>query len=238
MRSQYLLTRKDWDDTIGTLLEGYNIYAHIQKWDFKDYVLINDKNLNDIIYNQPKPTTPLKSFFLPVKQNVNLEQDNKDKVILGIPACDLKGLELLDEIYLDKDLSETIYRYHREHTILIGTDCQQILENCHCTTYGINPFPDSVQDLTLNHIDDMIILQSFTEKGESFLSKIKGQKNTTEPPQDILDAINRNRKLIMDELNKKNNLLPDYKETGELVKYSNGSVWKKFAENCVVCGDV
>jgi len=236
MRSQFLLTRKHWDEAIFTFFNEFNVYAPIQKWDFIDYMLIDEKNLNAVIYNHPKPATPLKSFFLPVKQNVNLKQEKRDKIIMGVPACDLKGLELLDEIYLDKDLPDTVYQYQREHTILIGTDCHQILEHCHCTTYGTDPFPNSMQDLTLNSIDDMIILQSFTEKGEKLLSKINGYNKTTEPPQDILDTINQSRKSIVDELNQKNKLLPDYKETGNLVKHSNGTVWKKFAENCVSCG--
>jgi sulfhydrogenase subunit beta (sulfur reductase) len=60
---------------------------------------------------------------------------------MGIPACDLAALDILDEIYLEKDYTDIYYRDRRQNSILIGTDCHSILENCHCTSYDINPVP-------------------------------------------------------------------------------------------------
>ena len=126
-----------------------NVYVPVKDSMHIDYVHFSADGTKPE-YNNPLPVTPLKLFFLPVKENVVINKKIHNKnLIVGIPACDLKGLELLDEIYLDEKFPDLKYRENRDNTILIGTDCHHVLENCHCTTYGVNPFPDANADATL-----------------------------------------------------------------------------------------
>jgi ferredoxin len=188
-------------------------------------------------YNQPLPVTPLKLFFLPVKENVVINKDIHNKnLIVGIPACDLKGLELLDEIYLDEKFPDLKYRENRDNTILIGTDCHHVLENCHCTTYGVDPFPDANADLTLVALGGELIVTVKTSKGKELIGQyIKGFP-VAEPAAELLDLAEARRSSTRERLIHQNCHLPDYATSGELISRSDEEIWVKYSRTCVSCG--
>ena len=236
MGQYFLLNKANWDNVLTTFLTEYEIYAPLLYNENQDYEVMTKELIPEIIYNTPKPATPLKTFFLPVEENVTDSNESfKKRIIIGIPNCDLTGLQLVDEIYLDEEYPDTIYKQRRDNTILIGTDCHSIQEHCHCTTYGINPYPDTNHDVLLTINEDLVYLKVNSEKGEKLVEKIPGdylRKPTETQLQKILDA----RENIRAQLNDKNKDLPDYKETGELIRNSHNGIWKKYADTCVSCG--
>jgi hypothetical protein len=124
----------------------------------QDFQLIDEKLIDQIVYNTPRPTTPLKTFFLPVKENVvKTLPEVPPRIILGIPSCDLAALDMLDAIYLDEPYIDPYYRQKRENTLLIGTDCSSLLDHCHCTVYGIKPYPFKNHDIALSNLDGLTV---------------------------------------------------------------------------------
>jgi sulfhydrogenase subunit beta (sulfur reductase) len=233
---QYLfLTKKEWDKTLEQLLLSYTIFANIENEYGLDYELIRPGDISRISYNKPKPATSLKSFFLPVKENVTSSRVNeKPRIILGIPNCDIEGLCLLDEIYLDGDFNDIFYKERRENTLLVSSDCIGIREHCHCSAYGIKAFSYSNADLAVIKLDDTIVLRIITGKGEDFVKKIQ----TGQPLEDnnIISLIEKNHLDTETLLTTSNKGLPDYKKTGELITKSKDPVWEKYSSRCVSCG--
>jgi ferredoxin len=189
------------------------------------------------IYNKPVPVTPLKTFFLPVKENmvINKKFHNK-KLIVGVPSCDLKGLELLDEIYLDDKFPDPKYREKREDTILIGTDCHDIGENCHCTTYGVEPYPVVNADATLVSLNGELIITVKTSKGQGLVTKCTKEFPVKEPDRGMLEMVQARRLATRESLKIKNHRLPDYPTTGSLINGSGEEIWIKHSRTCVSCG--
>ena len=137
----FILDKEDWDKTLEKLLSSYNIYASISDEYSQDYELLTARKIPDITYNKPKPVTPLKSFFLPVKENVTSPRNpEKPRIILGAPNCDIVALDILDEIYLDENFNDIFYSQRRENTVLISSDCFGTQEHCHCLSYDIKPY--------------------------------------------------------------------------------------------------
>jgi sulfhydrogenase subunit beta (sulfur reductase) len=233
---QYLfLTKKEWDKTLEQLLLSYTIFANIENEYGLDYELIRPGDISRISYNKPKPATSLKSFFLPVKENVTSSRVNeKPRIILGIPNCDIEGLCLLDEIYLDGDFNDIFYKERRENTLLVSSDCIGIREHCHCSAYGIKAFSYSNADLAVIKLDDTIVLRIITGKGEDFVKKIQ----TGQPLEDnnIISLIEKKHLDTETLLTTSNKGLPDYKKTGELITKSKDPVWEKYSSRCVSCG--
>ena len=64
MKNYYSILITDWNTAIDKLLHDNTVYAPTKTGDSIDYELIGSDNIQDIIYNIPKPTTPLKTFFL------------------------------------------------------------------------------------------------------------------------------------------------------------------------------
>ena len=229
------IKKEEWDKALEQLMLSHNIFASTGDESGQDYELLTSSAIKRIIYNKPKPATSLKSFFLPVRENVTSPAGSeKPRVIIGIPNCDIEGLSLLDEIYLDKDFTDTLYKERREKTLLISSDCFGIQEHCHCLSYDIKPYSVKNADLSVINLEGKIIIRILSSRGEEFVSGIQGMGPLEN--ESILVDIEKEHKLTESSLNSANKGLPGYKETGTLVNGSNKEIWEKYSSHCVSCG--
>jgi sulfhydrogenase subunit beta (sulfur reductase) len=237
MMKRFIVENKNWDKILEQITGCSQVYASVEDEFGQDYELLTKELIPFIVYNKPKPITSLKSFFLPVKENVSQFPEKEiPRVIIGVPNCDLEGLKILDEIYLDPDFHDPFYKHKRENTILIGSDCFSIAEHCHCTTYGIKPYPEGNGDLSLTMLDGTVVITVFSEKGFSFLTetcKLSEWIESSLHPDEIID---QKRSKTLELLAEANKGLPDYHQTGDLIKKSHEDIWKKYAAHCVSCG--
>ncbi|HPM19226.1 MAG: hypothetical protein GT598_02720 [Bacteroidales bacterium] len=233
---QYLSIKKsDWDNHVDQLLLSFSVFAPVKNEYSLDYEEISSENISNISYNIPKPATPLKNFFLPVKENVTSEGiSGKKRVILGSPGCDVAGLRLLDEIYLDREFNDIFYRSRRDNTIIIASDCLRIQEHCHCTAYGIRPYPEDGADLSVMLIDDVVLLRVISQKGIDFKNSFL--PGLTPADDSLVSEAENNHRKIESMLRDKWVDLPDYSKTGELVAGAKPGIWKKYSSRCVSCG--
>lgn len=229
------IIKEEWDKTLDQLLLSYTIFAGVDNGFGQDYEFIRSTDISRISYNEPKPATPLKKFFLPVRENVTSERvQEKPRIIIGAPNCDIEGLALLDEIYLDKEFPDIHYRKRREDTLLISSDCFGIQEHCHCLTYNIKPYVAQNADLAVIKINGTIILRILSAKGEEFLSNVPAARSLND--NDILSVIEEEHHATEALLNSTNNNLPDYLSTGKIVTGSHKDIWEKYSSRCVSCG--
>jgi sulfhydrogenase subunit beta (sulfur reductase) len=231
----YSASLETWSEVLSLISQQYEIFAPIKN-NFLDYELVTPENVSAIVYNEARPTTPLKAFFFPVKENVVKERSDKKRIILGVTSCDLEALKLLDRIFLDEEFLDIYYKQHRENTILIGTDCYSTLDSCHCTSYNLNPFPESNFDIRLNLIDSKIIFESVTEKGSQFMESVKNQNFFMGDIHLDMEKITGKNKDVIAELNERNKDLPDSEVTRKKILQSQEDSWKKHARKCVSCG--
>ena len=229
------ITKEVWDKTIEQLVLSYDVFAPVSNDFGQDYELINSPDISAITYNKPKPVTPLKNFFLPVKENVTSDRSaEKPRIIIGIPNCDIEGLSLLDAIYLDKDFNDPFYRNRRENTLLIASDCIGMQEHCHCLSYGIRPYSTSVADLSVINLDDKVIFRIISDKGEDFIKEIPSARSLED--ESILAAVEKVHSSTESLLSEANKGLPDYKKTGEIVSGAQKEIWEKYSSRCASCG--
>jgi len=231
----FSINKEEWDRTLERLLISYTIFATVKNEFGLDYELIGPGNIGDISYNTPKPATSLKTLFLPVRENVTADRPNdKPRVIIGAPNCDIEGLGLPDEIYLDKDFPDDFYRFRRERTILIGSDCFGRQEHCHCMSYGIKPYTTEKADLSVIKMNDMVILRVISSQGLEFTQQLS--LVTPMNDENIFQLIEKEHALTEALLAENNKKIPGYAETGELVKNAGVDIWKKYSSTCVSCG--
>ncbi|MBN2348753.1 MAG: 4Fe-4S dicluster domain-containing protein [Bacteroidales bacterium] len=236
MKKGFQIHKHSWLKYLTLLTNSHNMFVPVNNNNIIEYEEYSPE-LNNLSYFAAKPVTPLKAFLLPIKENVVIEREIHNKnIILGVPACDLKALELLDEIYLDPDHTDTVYNFNRENTILIGSDCYEIQEHCHCVSYNINPWPEVNFDLSLSAINDDFIIFSNSEKGEKLVNEMILNFQLTEAGLDILKKLQEKRNSVKKMLEKKNTRLPDYQHTGALIKKSENDKWEEYSKNCVSCG--
>jgi sulfhydrogenase subunit beta (sulfur reductase) len=229
------IKKEEWDKAVEQLLLSYAIFANVENEYGLDYELIRPADISKISYNKPKPATPLKNFFLPVKENVtSAKADDMPRIIIGVPNCDIEGLSLLDDIYLDEEFNDVFYRMRRENTLLIASDCFGIQEHCHCSSYDIKPYSEKLSDLAIINFNGTIVLRTLSVKGEDFIKKLPAILSI--PDDDIIPAIERERHATEALLTESNRGLPDYRKTGELIKDQKEKIWEKHSVRCVSCG--
>ncbi len=236
MADDFFILKTEWEKLLKALLAEYTILAPVFEGSSPDYIVLNTDNISSICYHQAKPVTPLKSLFLPVRENLDEINDLKPRIILGVPACDLAALDLLDEIYLDEKWADPFYMQKRDSTLLIGTDCYQFQEHCHCISSGLNPYPEKNHDLSLSVLDDRVYLNAGSDKGVEFLGMLKTRTEFKSLNEELKVMVSAKREYTKKLLSAQNSDLPDPAKFGELIMQSEDSLWEKYARDCVSCG--
>ncbi len=236
MNQGFQIGKQEWLSFLLKQTGDYNVYVPVKSSNSIEYELF-DNNRKDIAFNIAKPVTPLKTFFLPVKENVIIKKSIHNKnIIVGIPSCDLAAIDLLDKIYLDNQFVDQSYKINRENSILIGADCFEVQEHCHCVAYDINPYPEKNHDISTVSLNGEIIIFVQTEKGQELFQNLKANNTVKEAESEKLKQIEAKRKEVKEILKKRNPALPNYKKTGELISKSKDDIWEKHSKTCVSCG--
>ena len=96
------------------------------------------------------------------------ELENESFVLFGVRACDVKGIEVLDKVFLSEPV-DTFYKARRDHGIIVTLCCNEPEESCFCTAFGIDPTAPK-GDVEATFSGDYLYVKANTEKGEKLLS--------------------------------------------------------------------
>jgi len=228
----------DWNSYLSSLARKNLIYAPFKEQELVDFKIVED-NPEDIIYNSPKTLTPLKHFLFSIKENVTVVPSQKKVMLIGAKGCDLAAIDLLDKVFLDPDYPDPYYEARKKNTMIIGTDCYDVYDNCHCTAYDINPYAEKNCDLIVNSIEDEILIAETSEKGEEFLDQMKKGSDIREASKGLVRKMQKQRDNIKRKLKALNRRIPDSKKTEKIIDKSidrKDKIWKKYASTCVACG--
>lgn len=156
---------------------------------------------------------------------------DKDFVVFGMKACDIKGIEVLDKVFL-ADPIDTFYAARRDHGIIVGLACNQPEESCFCTVFGITP-ESPVADVAVYDIGDYLYWNALTDKGEKL----------TETVADLLqDAEGKAVEEKQAEIKAITEKLPYAKLSLEgwngeaLTEKFDSPLWEELYKPCLACG--
>lgn len=92
-------------------------------------------------------------------------------VVFGMKACDVKGVEVLDRVFL-VDPVDTFYKARREHGTIVALACHEPEETCFCKVFGIDA-ADPMADVATWMIGEDLYWKALTEKGEALSELVK-----------------------------------------------------------------
>jgi len=206
--------------------EDKEVFYPENKGDFYEWKKLNgDEGFNLTGF---RPVLPVKYLFYS-PQELLKEKQRRQRVIFGIRGCDLRGLKLLEKIYLEEPLDP----YYRKENIIIGTDCTAFDENCFCVVLGDNPWCEDGFDINLSYIEDGYVVDSLTERGEKLINDF--EELFEEINDDRLKLKEEKRKEIKRELKEKNkNRIFDLNDLKQKIE-KNFDIFKEQGSNCVSC---
>ena len=92
-------------------------------------------------------------------------------VLFGVRGCDLKGVEVLDQVFLSKPV-DTFYAARREKGIIVTMACHAPETSCFCKVFGVDCAAPA-GDVTTWMVGEELYWQPNTEKGEALTAQVK-----------------------------------------------------------------
>lgn len=172
--------------TIGKLPEIFKVWE-------KDYDLIvpveEDNSIEFVEWAENKNVAlegiskvPPKKLFFPQTETLykyktegkstkvlDVNKDIKKRIVFGVRPCDLKSLEMLDDVFLTKTYIDPYYKAKRDNTIVIALLCHEAADTCFCTSFAVDPGEAPGADLVSFKVGEKIAFKAQTPKGEELL---------------------------------------------------------------------
>lgn len=194
-----------------------------------------------------KTVRSAKDFFFPKTEHmvsykvsgkeITVEDPRKeveDFVIFGVRACDAKGFEVIDNVYMNMNPKDSYYTNRREHGTVITLACNEPAKECFCSTYSIDAsLSKAAGDVSAWLADGKYFFAANTEKGKAFIENAKSLLSDSD--EKAVDALKK-------EISEKIEKLPfahldlSKFQGKDMLKIFNSKIWEKVAEPCLGCG--
>ena len=152
-------------------------------------------------------------------------------VVFGMKACDVKGVEVLDKVFLAEPV-DTFYAARRAHGTIVAMACHEPEETCFCKVFGID-CANPVADVATWMVDGELYWKALTEKGEALTEKVALLLT------DADDAKVEEEKNAILEIVKKlpySNLSLDGWNGDALTEKFDSPIWEELYKPCLACG--
>jgi len=155
-------------------------------------------------------------------------EESKRIVLLGVHACDINALRILDGVYMD-EIPDHYYASRRSNSMIVGVSCEPD-EYCFCKSVGAD-YAWTGFDLFLHDIGDSYLIRVGGSKGESIVAELTGvvEEPTSIDYVKLRDYELKRSRMFRRSLNA--SYLP------EVVDSLYGSeLWAKYSDKCLGCG--
>ena len=161
-------------------------------------------------------------------------------VLFGVHACDLRGIELLDSVFLDAPM-DNFYKARREAATIVTLACHKNGVACFCDTFDIDKLNPG-GDVQINQHGDYFTWKTLTTKGERLTEAAKDllSESSSGPNELRVHATT-----ISDSSHCRPNSEPENNEqqvkytlppSDDLLKTFNSEKWESLYKTCIACG--
>ena len=155
-------------------------------------------------------------------------------VVFGMKACDVKGVAVLDKVFL-ADPVDTFYAARRDHGTIVAMACHEPEESCFCKVFGVDcAEPDA--DVVMWNANDTLYWKAVTEKGTALTEALSGVlENADAADEKAVETEQENIRAIVEKLPYTNLSLEGWNGNVTEEKF-NSPVWEKLYKPCLACG--
>ena len=98
--------------------------------------------------------------------------ESKKQVIFGIRPCDMRSIDCMDKVFLEKGYVDSYYSRRRENVLLFAMGCVSVSRTCFCDSMGLDPNDAPNADVMMHDAGDSLVLEAYTEKGKEALDRL------------------------------------------------------------------
>lgn len=159
------------------------------------------------------------------------ELQHQNFVVFGMKACDVKGVEVLDKVFLSEPV-DTFYAARRAHGTIVALACHEPEETCFCKVFGID-CAEPVADVAAWMVEGELYWKALTEKGEALTSAVASL--LTDADEAKVEAEKTAIRAIVEKLPYSGLSLEGWNGDALTEKF-NSPVWEDLYQPCLACG--
>lgn len=161
------------------------------------------------------------------------ETNGQRLAFLGIHACDIGALQVLDRVLADGRNADPRYAARRKRTFIVAVDCVRASESCFCASMGTGPAVECGYDLKLSQVsigdERNLLVEVGTDQGAAVLEGIEHRPAVAgeiECARAAVEAAAEAQTRAM---------VPDVAEL--LRRNLEHRAWNRIAERCLACAN-
>ncbi|MBN1788245.1 MAG: 4Fe-4S dicluster domain-containing protein [Sedimentisphaerales bacterium] len=192
----------------------------------------------EAVFNEVRVCTPIKEFLFPIRELAAVFPQEEDQfevkpfAVFGLKDCDLRSIEILDNVFKEDDFKDPLYISRREKMFIIASDCTEPAENCFCYLFGGKSWAEKGFDMNVSPVEGGFLVESGSDTGNDFLAKAHFAQ--VQPGQ--IAQRDENRKKADQILAENNAKFKLDRPVQEIVEGADGEqLYTAQAEGCVEC---
>lgn len=151
--------------------------------------------------------------------------------VIGVRACDLAALALLDQHFLQgSETPDPYYAAQRQELFLVAVNCSHPAATCFCASTGDGPQAENAYDIVLSELDAGFVLKSGSQRGEAVAKQLPLADVTAEQWREVelqgQQAAARQQRS-----------LPSRNLQQKLFDRWQHPRWEEVAQRCLSCGN-
>ena len=152
-------------------------------------------------------------------------------VVFGMKACDVRGLAVLDQVFLT-DPVDSFYAARREHGTIVSLACSRPDTSCFCKVFGIDcAAPEG--DVAIWQVGEELYWKAQTEKGEALTALVADLLTAAEEAP--VEAAQAQIRSIVERLPYSGLSLEGWGAEAADARF-NSPVWEQLYKPCLACG--
>ena len=157
--------------------------------------------------------------------------EDQQFVVFGMKGCDVKGIEVLDKVFLS-DPVDSFYAARREHGTIVALACNEPEESCFCKVFGVDA-AEPVADVAAWIVGDDLYWKALTEKGEALTAAVSGVLEAAD--EKAVEDKKTEIRAIVEKL-PYSSLSLDNWGADDLMKKFDSPIWNDLYKPCLACG--
>lgn len=152
-------------------------------------------------------------------------------VVFGMRACDVQGLKVLDNVFLN-DPVDSFYAARREHGTVVAIACHEPEETCFCKVFGIDA-ANPTADVAAWFVGEDFYWKALTQKGEALTECVK--ELLTDADEAAVEEEKKQIQAVIEKLPYSHLDLSRFtpERTMELF---DSPLWEEMYQPCLACG--
>ena len=152
-------------------------------------------------------------------------------VLFGVRGCDLKGLDVLDQVFLSAPV-DSFYAARRDQGTIVTMACHAPETSCFCKVFGVD-CANPAGDVTTWLVGEDLYWQPNTDKGEALTVQVKDLLESADTA--AVEAEQTAIRAIVEKLPYSNLSLEGWGAEAAGTRFDS-PVWEKLYKPCLACG--